>query len=163
MKETLKTRWTQLAPREQRLISWGGSGLLLALLYVYAWQPLNAERLKLRANLPQLRADAALMATQAEEAQHLRQNVQRLPASSPIKAAIQQAMNESGEAIPSAQITQSDDHHANISISVIPFDRWVSWLNLMQQKQHIRLDSCRIEALPQAGMIQLQAVLSSGQ
>ncbi|PWB60176.1 MAG: hypothetical protein C3F18_00080 [Nitrosomonadales bacterium] len=159
MKETAYTWWRQLAPRERRLISWGGTALLAALCYAYLWQPLSAERVKSRASLPQLRADAANMAAQAEEAARLRQNARAVLSGPALQAAIQQAMNEAGLDEKNVQIILLDEHRASIIWRTISFDAWTALISQLQKAQRIRLESCNIESLPEAGLVRAQAVL----
>lgn len=161
MKETAYSWWRQRAPRERQLMSWGGAGLLAALCYAYLWQPLSTERLKLRASLPQLRADAAGMAAQAKEAEQLRQNVRSALSGPALQDAIQKAMNEAGINGERMQITLLDEHRANISIQKVAFDSWTTLTAGLQREKHVRLESCSIEALAEEGMVQVQAVMGT--
>lgn len=159
MKATATSWWRQLAPRERRLIAWGGAGLLAALSYAYLWQPLSAERTKSRTSLPQLRADAATMAAQAEEAASLRKNARTALNAPSLQDAIQQAMNEAGMDGKSVRITLLDEHRANITWSSIPFDAWTALVAQLQKNQRIRLESCNIVPLPEAGYVRVHALL----
>lgn len=161
MKETAYTWWRQLAPRERRLISWGGAGLLAALCYAYLWQPLSAEHVKLRASLPQLRADAEIMTAQAEEATRLRQNARTALSGPALQAAILQAANEAGMDGKSVQITLLDGHRVNLGIQGVAFDSWASLTARLQSEKNIRLESCSIDAMPEAGMVRVQAVMET--
>lgn len=161
MKETAYSWWRQLAPRERRLISWGGAALLATLCYAYLWQPISTERLKLRASLPQLRADAADMVAEAKEVAKLRQNVRSNLSGPALQGAIQQAWEEAGMDGKNLQISLLDEHRANISIQEVAFDSWTTLIAGLQREKHVRLESCSIEALAEAGMIQVQAVLST--
>ncbi|PWB60213.1 MAG: hypothetical protein C3F18_00040 [Nitrosomonadales bacterium] len=163
MKDAAYSWWRQLAPRERRLISWGGTALLAALCYAYLWQPLSAERVKSRASLPQLRADTANMAAQAEEAARLRQNARAVPSGPALQAAIQQAMNEAGLDEKNVQIILLDEHRASIIIQPAAFESWTTLITRLQSEKNIRLESCNIEALAEAGMVQVRAVMGSGE
>jgi len=48
----------------------------------------------------------------------------------------------------------------NVTLAAVPFDGWVKWLATLQVQQAIRLDTCRVEALPQPGMVKVRVVLS---
>ncbi len=161
MKESATSWWRQLAPRERRLIAWGGAVLLAALSYAYLWLPLDTERVKLRAGLPQMRADAALMSTQADEAASLRQNARPALSGPALQAAILQATSEAGVDEKSVQITLLDGHRANISIQGVAFDSWANLAARLQGEKNIRLESCSIEAMPEAGMVRVQAVMET--
>lgn len=161
MKETAYTWWRQLAPRERRLISWGTTGLLAALTYAYLWQPLSAEHVKLRTSLPQMRADAANMAAQAEEATRLRKNAHAALSGPALQAAILKATNEAGMDEKSVKITLLDGHRVNLDIQGVAFDSWASLTSRLQSEKNIRLESCNIDAMPEAGMVRVQAVLET--
>lgn len=161
MKEIWQTRWQQLAPRERRVISLGGSILLAALLYAYLWQPLNTERHKLRASLPQLRANTAEMASQAQEAARLRQNTNAPLGNTTLQAAIQKIATEMGVDSQNLQITLLNENRASLNIPKIAFDRWVELAARLQSENLVRIESCKIEALKEGGMVQVQAVMAA--
>jgi len=162
MKEILQARWQQLAPRERRLISWGGTGLLAAVLYAYLWQPITAERLKLRATLPQLRGNAAQMQSQAQEAAQIKASVSPALQGEAIQSAIHQAADEAGLDSKTLQVKLLDAGRANIALATVSFDAWTVLVANLQKNQRIRLESCTIKALPEAGRASVQAVVTAG-
>lgn len=151
--------WRQLAPRERQFISWSGVSLLVALSYAYLWQPLSTERDKLRSSLPQMRTDAAGMASEAAEAGNLRQHARTAINSPSLKDAFRQLINESGIDVSSVQITQLDEQHINFSTQKVTFDNWVTLVTRLQSEKRIRLESCSIEMLPEKEMSRVQALL----
>ncbi|MBU0594688.1 MAG: type II secretion system protein M [Gammaproteobacteria bacterium] len=161
MNESTSSWWQQLAPRERRLISWGGAGLLAALSYAYMWQPLSTERVKLSASLPQMRADAASMTSQAEEAARLRQSANTALVGPALQAAIIQAINEAGMDAKGVEVTLLDEHRVSISIPKAPFDGWVALAARLQSEKQIHLESCSIEALAEAGMVRVQGMMET--
>ena len=162
MKETAHSWWRQLAPRERRLISWGGAGLLAALCYAYLWQPITVERHKLRASLPQLRANAAQMQRQAQEIAQLKASITPAPRGEALKSAIYQAANEAGLDSKTLQANLLDESRANIALAAVSFDAWAVLVTNLQKNQRIRLESCTIEALPETGMASVRAVVTVG-
>lgn len=161
MNELLKTWWQRLATRERRLIGWGGAALLLALAYAYLWQPLDAERHKVRAGLPALRATAAGVKAQAEEAVRLKDLGAPALTGAALQAAVQQAASDSGSG-KTLQSAILDDAHVSAAWSEISFDAWTAMLALLQSGKHVRLESATIDALPASGLVRVQAVFSSG-
>ncbi|MBZ0105232.1 MAG: type II secretion system protein M [Sulfuricella denitrificans] len=160
MKDISTFWWRQLSLRERQFISWSGVSLLAVLSYAYLWQPLDTERDKLRARLPQMRADAAGMTAEAAEIASLRQNTRTAINSSRLLDTFRQFINESGIDVSSVQIKQIDDQHINISIQKTVFDSWLTLQNRLQSEKKVRLESCIIEALSEAGMSKVQAVIS---
>lgn len=160
--KTATSWWQRLAPRERHLISWGGAGLLAALCYAYLWQPIATERHKLRASLPQLRADAAQIQRQAQEVARLKASVTLPPRGAAIKSAIQQAINEAGLDSKTLQVNLLDEGRANMTMASVSFDAWTAMAANLQKNHGIRLESCAIEALPEPGMVSVRAVLTAG-
>jgi general secretion pathway protein M len=160
MKERLQQFWTQASPRERWLIG-GGFGLLLVVLLVfYVGQPIVRDRQKLRANLPQLRASAELMRLNAAEVVRLK----TLSASAALpNGGIRGAVEESSAAFKlrdsMSQVSVEGDGRISISMTTVSFDNWVRWLGHLQEQYRIRLESCRVDALPQPGMVRVKAVL----
>lgn len=161
MKERFQQFWMQASPRERWLIG-GGFGLLLVVLLVfYVWQPVVRDRQKLRANLPQLRANAERMRLNAAEVARLK----TLPSSASLpNGGIRGAVENSAAAFrlrdSMSQVSVEGDGRISISMAPVPFDSWVRWLGQLQEQYRIRLESCRIEALPQPGMVRVKAVLA---
>lgn len=162
MNEIWQERWQQLAPRERRVITWGVTVLLAALLYAYLWQPITVERNKLRATLPQLRENAAQMQRQAQEAARLKASVTPTPRGETIKPAIYQAAKEAGLDSKTLQVNTLDEGRADIALATASFDAWTVLVAILQKNQGIRLESCTIEALPEAGKVSVRAVVTAG-
>lgn len=152
--------WQRLAVREQRFIRWGGSALLVALIYAYLWQPLVVERQKLRVSLPQLRADAAKMRVQAEEARRIKTFAASPLSGTALQSAVRLAATGSGWDDKALQINLIDENRVNVSGPSISFDAWTTFVAQLQKGQRIRLESCNISGLPESGLVKVQAVLS---
>ena len=71
MIDDLLRRWRNLAARDRRVLSWGGSLLALVLLWAIAFDPAWRGRRLLDAELPRLRGDAAQMDALLAEARQL--------------------------------------------------------------------------------------------
>lgn len=161
MKEKFQQFWKQSSPRERWLIG-GGFGLLLAaVLFFYVLQPVVRDRQKLRASLPQLRVNAERMRLDAAEVTRLR----TLPSSSSLpNGGIRGAVEASAEVFKLrdsiSQASVEGEGRISIAMTTVPFDSWVRWLGHLQEQYRIRLESCRVEALPQPGMVRIKAVLA---
>jgi type II secretory pathway component PulM len=44
----------------------------------------------------------------------------------------------------------------------VAFDEWIDWLGELQTSQGVRVESARIEATDDAGMVSVDAVLAGG-
>lgn len=161
MKERFQQFWKQASPRERWLIG-GGSGLLLVVVLIfYVWQPIARDRQKLRANLPQLRANAEQMRLNAAEVAKLKTLA---PSASSPKGGIRGAVETSAATFKlrdsMSQVSVEGDGRITLSMAAVSFDNWVRWLGYLQEQYRIRLESCRVEALPQPGMVRIKAVLA---
>jgi len=161
MKERFQQFWQQASPRERWLIG-GGFGLfLVAVLVFYVWQPVVRDRQKLRVILPQLRVNAEQLHLNAAEVVGLK----TLPSSASLpNGGIRGAVEESAAAFKLRdsmnQVSVEGDGRISISMATVPFDNWVRWIGHLQEQYRIRLESCRVEALPQPGMVRIKAVLA---
>jgi general secretion pathway protein M len=149
--------WRRLSTREQVIVGGGVTLIVLIFLVFYVWQPLEKTRARLRTSLPKLR----------EEAQQLRANVLEVPKlKSAVRPVSPDGLREIVEQTASSlglQVTQANaegNNKLNVTLTAVAFDGWVKWLAALQTQKGIRLDSCRIEALPQPGMVKVQAVLA---
>lgn len=161
MKERFQQFWMQASPRERWLIGGGFCLLLIAVLFFYVWQPVVRDRQKLRANLPQLRTHAEQMRLNEAEVGRLK----TLPASAALpKGGIRGAVENSAAAFKlrdsMSQVSVEGDGRISFSMAPVSFDNWVRWLGHLQEQYRIRLESCRVEALPQPGMVRVKAVLA---
>ena len=161
MKDGLRQFWTQRSPSEQQWIGACIIGLLLMLTYFYVWQPINHERQRLHADLPQLRANAEQMHISAGEIAKLR----KMPVQAPLpKKGMREAIGQSAETYNlgnsvSLVINEEGEGRVRIAMPSVAFDKWVGWLGRLQAQYGIRLASCQIDASSQPGMVKVQAVL----
>jgi general secretion pathway protein M len=160
MKDRLQQFWVQASPRERWLIGGGFGLLLIVVLVFYVWQPIARDRQKLRANLPQLRTKSEQVRLNALEAVRLK----TLPASASLpNGGIRGAVEDSAAAFKlrdsMSQASVQGDGRISISMATVPFDSWVRWLGHLQEQYRIRIESCRIDALPQPGMVRIKVVL----
>ena len=149
--------WRRLSSREQMAMS-GGAGLLVVVLLVfYVWQPLEKERTRLRTSLPTLRLEAQQMRVDAAEVPRLNSTAKPSSNAGGLRAAVEQAASVHGLQV--TQVSSEGTNKLSITLAVAPFDSWVKWLAALQAQYAIRLESCRVDALSQAGMVKVQAVL----
>lgn len=157
----MKNFWKNLALREQRLIAWGGSSLLLALLYAWAWQPIVKERQVLRAGMPTLKANVSQMSADAREVAALRIATQQKPSDSDLNRAILQAARSSNLGTDALQVSLHDQQHASLNLKSVSLDQWNALTVALATEGHIRVESCIIEPLEKSGLVRVSARLSN--
>lgn len=162
MKDQLIQFWRSRAPRE-RLILGGGSALLvLALGFAYAWLPKQRDAAQLRQALPQLRAQAQQLQQDAQEVARLKAQPAVTQEAGSLVRAVEQGALTSGLRERIESITPQDASHVRVVLPQVTFDAWTSWLGELQTSHGIRVESARIEATDEAGMVSVDAVLTGG-
>lgn len=116
-------------------------------------------RTRLNAELPRLRASIAGLEHDAAEVKRLR----AVPplASQPQSAAAQLAsLATNGGGLAGAQIAIVDDKRVKVSGADIGFAALLEWLQNAQATHAMRVESARLEALPAAGRVRAELLLT---
>lgn len=155
--EQIRQFWRRLSTREQMIVGGGTALLAIILLVFYVWQPLEKERTRLRASLPGMRAEAQKMRVDALAVPKLKSAAKPEPLAGGLKEMVEQAA--SAQRVQVTQVNTQGNGKLGVTLAAVPFDAWVKLLATLQTQQAIRLDTCRVEALPQSGMVKVQVVL----
>jgi Type II secretory pathway, component PulM len=123
------------------------------LVYALVWLPLQQARLRLEKELPGLRASLATMQREADEARRLR----ALPL-----AANQQASVASLASSPpaGAQVTVVDPKRLRVTAGDAAFATLLEWMVAAQASHGLRVESARLDALPAAGRVKADILMS---
>lgn len=154
--------WKERSSRERRAIGGGLTVLLLAALYAYLWQPMNDQRQRMRARLPELRAQAATMRSLAPEVPRLKamRMVAAIPAGG-LQGALETAARAEGMHDAISQISPQPGNRARVVLAAVNFDQLLKWVAHLQTQSRVHLESCHIEALEQPGMVKIEAEFSA--
>lgn len=157
MKDTLQQWWRERSQRERVMVAGTVFFVLASMLFFLVWQPINQERLRLQKRVPEQRAVLQEMLAQAQEAGRL----QSLPPPSSLEAALKETGAESG--VPDLKGAYSSDGpgRMRLTINAIEFNRWLAWMGKLQKERAVRLESAQVEALPESGMVKVNALLAS--
>jgi general secretion pathway protein M len=160
----LKKRWWDGRPAEDKRALTIAAWVLIPLAaWFVLWRPAHVATEKLRAEIPALRAQAEKVHAQSEEVTAL--NHAPKPAlldAAALKTAVEEsaARHQLRSALSSIDVQQPDT--VRITLISISFEQWLGWLRDLQREQHIRADSASIAALPQTGMVKINATLTNG-
>jgi type II secretory pathway component PulM len=135
-----------------------GAIAAFVLFVAFAWLPLERMRTRLAAQIPQLRASAATLERQAEEAKRLRSMPATAAATREPLASLATAAG--GNALPGAQITVLDGRTITVTGADVAFGALLEWIASAQASQGLRVERARIEALPAAGRVRADLQLS---
>jgi len=164
-----KRHWGGRAARERRTITLGALALSPVIAYFLLWQPAHVANAKLRVSVPAMRVQAAHLRTQATEAEALR----RLPRPAVLdinalktaieESAVRHQMRNALSSLDAQQPIAQQPDAVRITLAAVSFEQWLNWLRSLQQEQHIRAQSVGIVALPQTGMVKINATLIDGE
>ena len=162
MKKQLIQFWRSRAARERVVLAGGAALLVLALGYAYGWLPIQRDAAQLRKALPQLRAQAQQMALDAEEAKRLRGRPALAQDGGSLAAVVEERATAGGLREAFDSIAAQDAGRVRVVLPAVAFDAWLGWLGELQASHGVRVESARIQAGEEAGVVAVEAVLAGG-
>ncbi len=156
MKANFLAYWNSRSPRDRAILAGVGALAIVALAWAYAWQPITAARLRLRAELPQLRGAAAEMQQAAADVQRLRGLPQ--PESKDGVAAAKAAADAAGIDKEAFQFAALGPNRVQANAPGIAFDNWLGFIQQLQSSAFGRVETAQVSALAEPGMVRVQAV-----
>ena len=162
MKTQLIQFWRSRAPRERVVLGGGTALLVVALGYAYGWLPMQREAAQLRVALPQLRAQAQQLQQDAQEATRLRSRPAAAQAGGNLATLIDQRATAAGLRDRVEAITPQDAGRVRVVLPEVAFDAWLGWLGELQASHGVRVESARVEATEEVGVVRVDAVLAGG-
>jgi type II secretory pathway component PulM len=130
-------------------------GVLVLAIALAAWLDAERSRARLGAELPRLRASIAGLERDAAEVQRLR----AMPALQPTAASPLVTLATNGGGLAGAQIAVLDERRVKVT-GEIGFGALLEWLRNAQVTHGMRVESARLEALPAAGRVRADLLLS---
>lgn len=162
MKNALLQFWRSRAPRERVVLAGGAALLGAALAYAYGWLPMQREAAQLRAALPALRAQAQQLQQDAHEAVRLRSRAAVPQSGGSLAPLIEARATAAGLRERIETITLQDGGRVRIVLPAVEFDAWMAWMGELQAAHGVRVESVRVEATDEPGVVRAEAVLAGG-
>lgn len=154
-----RARWQEFAPRERYALAAGSVVLILFLLYSLVWSPMQSELSRLRATVPRMRAQLAVMESQAREVAQLRARAPAAAArSADILSTLEQSAVSHGLRQSITRIEPEGNDGAHVSFDTVGFNSLLTWLNDLQG-QGIRVDNAAIQRGTAPGMVSARLLL----
>ena len=150
--------WDGLAARERGLIVFGLAVLLPIGLYLYIWQPVTEERARLTTRVQQLRVELTQLRADAEE-------IKRLQSQMPVRGgnSLEVVARQSAALFGLPDLERSLSARGNdrleVNLESVAFDAWLRWLGELGL-QGVSLATCKVEAMPEPGMVRIKATLA---
>ena len=161
--EFRKRHWDGRSARERQVIVLSALLLVPVVAYWLLWQPAYTASAKLRTSVPVLRAQADQMRVQVAEAEALRHRPRPAVLDG---GALKQAIDASAtrhqlrEALSS--LDAAGPHSVRMTLASVSFEQWLDWLRNLERESHIRAESVSVTALPQLGLVAVNATLTNG-
>ena len=158
MKEALKTFWENRTERDRSAIGAVAILIALAIAYAYVWLPVTRERDRLLVRVPELRADAQAMESDARALERLKAIARPTVG---LRTAIQQAAEASRIPASAADIVQKDSASVRVAIASARAEQALTWVARLQSVPGVRLESIRVSSLGDGDRVRIEAVLAA--
>lgn len=162
MKDQLIQYWRARAPRERMVLGGGATLLALSLVLAYGWLPMQRDAAQLRQSLPQLRAQAQQLQQDAEEVARLKAQPAASRAAGGLAQAVEARAVAAGLRERIVSIAPKGVGQVRVVLPQVPFDEWVGWLGELQATLGVRVESARVVAGEEPGVVGVDAVLAGG-
>jgi general secretion pathway protein M len=157
----LREFWGERSARERALIAGGAAAVVLVALYLFLWQPGLAASRRLSAALPNSRAQVELMRAQQAEIAVLRKSGGDALKGGDLRASLEASLARTPFAKSVQRIEASSAERATVAVVSASFDDWLRWVAAAQRESGARLERCSIAALPEPGMVRVDATFVS--
>jgi type II secretory pathway component PulM len=153
---TLAQAWRQRPPAQRRAYAALAAVVVVALVVAFVWLPLERTRARLATELPPLRGSIATLEREAAEAKRLR----ALPPPPPRAGSPLASLASNAGGLPGAQITVMDERRVRVTGADVGFGALLEWLRAAQATHGMRVESARLDALPAAGRVRAELILT---
>jgi type II secretory pathway component PulM len=153
--------WDARSARERAVLVAGAALIVLAALYAFLWEPGLAARARLGAALPKLRAQVEDMRLQQKELGQLRKSLAAKTAPADLKALLQSSAAGTAFAASVERVEALSPGRALFAAGAVGFDAWLEWVEALQRDSGVRVETCRVLALDQPGMVRVEARFAS--
>ena len=157
MRAQLLKLWESRAPRDRAIIA-AMAVVLGVALYAALVQTASRARMQLGASVTTLRAQAANLDRQAVELERLRAGPVVSASQTDLRTLVQAQAGGAGLSRALVRIDALDADQVVVVFGAVAFAAWVTWIGALNS-QHVRLDTCRVEALSTPGLVSVTATL----
>lgn len=157
--EAFKAYWAARAPRERMMLAGGMAAAIILLLYVLVWDPIQTSRARLATELPKLRAQAAQLRLDAEQAEGLRGRIKSNDSGRPLPSVIDTSAKAAGLRDSIKQIQSLSNDRTQINLSNVGFDALVQWLAGLGASDGIAVETMNASAASQSGRVQVESLV----
>jgi general secretion pathway protein M len=149
----LRDQWSKLAPGERRLAMAGGVVLGMALLYLVFWLPVQKELTRLRASVPEERAQLQQMRSQAASVKPLRARGGSTPAAGTLLSVVEQSATARGLRGFVTRLETEGGTGVQLTLDAVPFNSLISWLSDLQDNYSLVVENASMDAHTAPGTV----------
>lgn len=145
--DRLRETWSTLSARERQLALAGGAVLLLVVVALLAWLPLQRELTRLRASVPEQQQQLARMRTQAAMVPALRSRAGGTPpAAGTLLTVVEQSANKHGVRSFLTRLDVEGGTAVQVTAEAVPFNALISWLAELREGYALNVENATLEA-----------------
>jgi general secretion pathway protein M len=157
--QSVQSAWQARSPRERLVLGVGAVVLTLLLLYHFVWEPLEAERERLRRSIGALRTQAAQFDEDAAEAELLRNTGKERPRSASNHALLQEAAERVGARSSIKSITEVADGRMQVVLEPLPYATLVKWIGAIMGSGAVTIDAIQVKTSGTPGSVQVDSLV----
>ncbi|HQQ64242.1 MAG TPA: type II secretion system protein GspM [Pseudomonadales bacterium] len=157
MPTILRQHWITRTPVERNIMTAAAAAIAI-LLYAWLVMSLTQARGPLQTQVSLLRTQAAQLEQQAIDYRQVLAAPPVTNATTSLQALVQAQANQAGLASALSRIDAPDAQQLVVVFGAVAFTPWLHWISDLQA-QHVRVATCRIEALSSAGLVSVTATL----
>ena len=157
----MKDWFTALAPRERTMVSIAAVLVVLALIYVAAWNPLSSSVASLEQSVEEQQALKQWMQQSAAEVNRLRNASGGVGAGDhrSLLAVVDQTSKQS-QLTPAVKRIEPDGQElVRVSLEQASFDDLVTWLGSLQRNHGVSVADISIDRQPDSGRVNVRLTL----
>jgi general secretion pathway protein M len=162
MLEKLREWWQGRSARERSVMAVAVAALVVAVVWAYVWLPISAERARLVAALPTLRAQAQQVAQQATEVERLRAAARSRAGTGSPQRAIEEAMKAAGFGDGFAGVAAQGDGRLRVNLGVVPFDALVRVLAQLAEVHGLAVETIAVKMTNEPGKVRVETLVLQG-
>lgn len=151
--DPLRTYWQRLGLRERRQALVVGALLLVLLLYLLLWLPLQRDLAWLRAETPKAQAQLEWMRAQAPLVRQLRQRGLARTDAAGLLPAVERSASAHGLKANIARLESEGERGLRVALDAVPFNTLVLWLAELQKNHAIAVEEAILEAHTSPGLV----------
>lgn len=156
----MKNKWHALSSREQKMIVFGGIFVLIFVLYVWVFAPLNARIAAANDTWQQQKNTLTFVSQTITRIQRLQQKGYRLPAQKvALLSTTEQVLSQHRLQPYLSKIAQPEPNTLTLNFDLVPFDGLISALKTLQFQHGIYVKQARIQKTDTPGLTRATVTL----